>query len=317
MSEHGYWQSSALPWQAPLFGRLCGLAGEQKLPHAVLLTGPRGAGKAHLAAALASQLLCKQPGAAGACGHCDSCELVRGGGHGDLRWLVPEEGKRAIGIDAVRSVVGFMQQTPAYGEYKVLVVDPAEAMTTAAANAFLKTLEEPPGQAVILMTSNRPGDLLATVRSRCSLASVPVAGELEAIDWLMTVSGCDTATAEQALVLAGGQPLLGAEMLAEGMEERILLATGLARHIARGGGPADELRGLFDPFDIETALDTAVICLERAIRKAPGANGVQTLFHQRDQLLAWLAATRRGVNLGREPLLGEVVRGFSNAVPFT
>ena len=70
-----------------------------------------------------------------------------------------EEGKRAIGIDAVRAAVGFVQKTAAYGTRKVLLIEPAEAMTAQAANALLKTLEEPPGSSVILLVSSQAGGL--------------------------------------------------------------------------------------------------------------------------------------------------------------
>jgi len=308
ISEGLYWQGSALPWQGPLFARLCALAGDGRLPHALLLTGPKGAGKSRLAAAMASWLLCRSPGAEGACGQCESCALTRGGSHGDLRWLAPEESKRAIGIDAVRGVVGFMQQTPGYGNYKVLVIEPAEAMTIAAANALLKTLEEPPGQAAIIMISNRPGELPATVRSRCSMTAVPLPAEADALRWLVQVSGCEEVMAEQALVLAGGQPVLGAEMLAEGTEARIALATLLAR-CATGEAVDDaELRQAFEKFDVEAALETSILCIERVLRKSPGSPRAQSLFRQRDQLMAWLSGVRRGINFGREPILNEMVR---------
>ena len=126
---------------------------------------------------------------------------MKAGSHGDFRWLAPEEGKRAIGIDAVRAAVGFVQKTAAYGTRKVLLIEPAEAMTAQAANALLKTLEEPPGSSVILLVSSQAGALIATVRSRCQSIVVAPPGPDQAQEWLMAEANCAPDQASQALTL--------------------------------------------------------------------------------------------------------------------
>ena len=206
------WLNSALPWQHVTLERLSSLEQQEKLPHAILLTGARGLGKTQLAASFATGLLCEARGVE-PCGSCASCQLAGGGAHGDFRWIAPEEGKRAIGVDAIRSAVTFMQQTSGYGSHKVLVIEPAEAMTAAAANALLKTLEEPPGKALLILVSHRSGELPATVRSRCQRYNLPHQSRSSTLTWLAEQTSCSESVAERAYSLAQAQPLTAVQLI--------------------------------------------------------------------------------------------------------
>ena len=142
-----------------------------RLPHAWLITGPRGIGKATLAHRFARFLLAE--GARAGNGTLDvdldapSMRRAIGGSHTDLMVLEPESEGGEIKIEAARAVPEFLSLTPAEGKWRVVIVDPAEAMNRNAANALLKTLEEPPARAVLLLVSHNPGTLLPTIRSRC------------------------------------------------------------------------------------------------------------------------------------------------------
>jgi DNA polymerase-3 subunit delta' len=141
-----------------------------RLPHAVLLTGPRGIGKATLAYRIARTLLA---------GTTDIPEThpvfrrVAAAGHADLmtveRAVDPKKGTRRaeITVDDVRDVSTFLRLTPAEGGWRVVIVDAADEMNRNAANALLKVLEEPPRRAMLLLVSHAPGGLLPTIRSRC------------------------------------------------------------------------------------------------------------------------------------------------------
>ena len=107
--------------------------------------------------------------------------------HADLRWLSPEEGKRAIGIDQVRALVEELNLTSYEGGGKVAVIEPADTMTTNAANSLLKTLEEPPGDALLILVVDRPGHLPATIFSRCQRMNVRAPAEDVGLDWLNTI----------------------------------------------------------------------------------------------------------------------------------
>lgn len=163
------------------------LAARQAFPHALLLAGYEGAGVEGLASALAAGLLCDRPDTAGrACGGCKACRLMAAGNHPDLFWLSPAEAdesagrkaSRQIRIEAVRQLIAALALSPHHGAVRVSVIEPAEAMNPATANALLKVLEEPPVGNVLLLISHRPLRLLPTLRSRC--LQVRVASEWSA-----------------------------------------------------------------------------------------------------------------------------------------
>jgi DNA polymerase-3 subunit delta' len=135
------------------------------LAHAYLFSGEAGIGKKMTALALAAAVNCRTPGPAGGCGECPSCRKVAAGGHPDVHLLVPDG--EEIKIDQIRQVQADLSLKPFEGEKKTLIVDFADCMNPASSNAFLKTLEEPPGDAVIILITALPQSLLPTIRSRC------------------------------------------------------------------------------------------------------------------------------------------------------
>jgi len=142
--------ADVLPWQAELWRQL---AGRTQHAHAYLLHGPGGIGKRQLAEQLMALLLCQRPVDATACGECKACQLLAAHTHPDHYILEPEEVDKAIRVDQVRDLVGFVTQTAQLGGRKVILLEPAEAMNLNAANALLKSLEEPSGDTVLLHQS--------------------------------------------------------------------------------------------------------------------------------------------------------------------
>ena len=196
-----------LPWYAEAWSRLQAQRAAGRLPHALLIHGPAGVGKGGLARLLAHGLLCEAPGDQGRpCGACRACTLLAAGSHPDFLELVPEEPGKPIRIDAVRELGAALALASQYGGARVAVIDPADAMNTAACNSLLKTLEEPPPGTHLLLVSARPARLPATVRSRCQrLAVAPPAPE-DARAWLVERLD-DPAAAPALLAAAGGAPL--------------------------------------------------------------------------------------------------------------
>jgi len=301
------WPPAPLPWQEGIYQRLCRADRAGKLPHALLLSGASGLGKAQLAHAFATGLMCNETSPE-PCGHCESCGLMKAGSHGDFRWLAPEEGKRAIGIDAVRAAVGFVQKTAAYGTRKVLLIEPAEAMTAQAANALLKTLEEPPGSSVILLVSSQAGALIATVRSRCQSIVVAPPGPDQAQEWLMAEANCAPDQASQALTLAEGRPVAALNLMTTGEVAGLAELSAVFDRVLSGGMASSEAAQVLGQYDHRVLLELALHSLDKDLRRGALVGANPAGFRCRDRLQALLAAHQRGINFARDTLPAEVAR---------
>jgi DNA polymerase-3 subunit delta' len=146
---------------------LRGVIANQRIASAYLFAGREGIGKATTALAFALMLNCEEPGDDDACTRCDSCRKIVNGNHPDLFLIEPEKEGRAIKIDQIREIERQIGFSPVSARYRVMIIDPADRMTDEAANAFLKTLEEPPPHNVFILTARDPGDLFPTIVSRC------------------------------------------------------------------------------------------------------------------------------------------------------
>lgn len=198
-------------WHAAQWNLLADANTQGRLPHALLLAGPAGVGKRRFAKALATYLLCLEPTTAGACRVCRACKLGAADTHPDMAWIAPEETSRAVKIDQIRALADFVGKTAQMGGKKIAVIEPAEAMNINAANALLKSLEEPAGDTHLILISDAPGRLLPTIRSRCLQNAFGVPSTGESLSWLASITGSN-ASAERLLRLAGGRPLAALAM---------------------------------------------------------------------------------------------------------
>ncbi|MFP6558998.1 DNA polymerase III subunit delta' [Paraburkholderia sp. B3] len=224
------------PWQTGDWERLQQL--RSHWPHALLLHGQAGIGKLHFAQHLAKGLLCESPQPNGEpCGSCPACNWFVQGNHPDYRVIVPEalaaevgpvgaddgdkaadksekgEGEESkktrtpskeIRIEQVRALLDFTAVGSHRGGLRVVVLYPAEALNVAAANALLKTLEEPPSGVVFLLVSARVDRLLPTIISRCRQWPLSTPAPETAEAWLAAQGVAD---AKALLAEAGGAPL--------------------------------------------------------------------------------------------------------------
>jgi len=198
---------SDLPWQQKQWAQLASAAANDRLPHALLLTGPGGIGLTEFALQFAGSLLCQNAGTdARQCGQCRACILVRAGNHPDILRVNPEEPGKQIRVEEIRSLVEFMHLSSHSGHHKVAVIDPADAMNRSAANTLLKILEEPPAGAVMLLCCSQPGRLPITIRSRCRQLAFNGDCGLATREWLAQRLDVDSATAMALLQRAGGVP---------------------------------------------------------------------------------------------------------------
>ncbi len=209
-------QPQLYPWTRAQAGRLT--QNIERLPHALLLTGPRGLGKAAFAAQIAHLLSCTDPDrtALSSCGKCQNCRLLAAGNHPDVRWVVPPEEGKVIGVDQIRALAEFLQLRPHIGQLKIVIISPAEVMNINAANSLLKILEEPPADSLLMLVCSDTARLPATVRSRCHRMAFDAPERREALDWLLTVEGLASDQAEPVLDLAHGAPLLAIELARDG-----------------------------------------------------------------------------------------------------
>lgn len=234
------------PWQGGLWKQL--MDAPEKLPHALLLTGPAGLGKQDFALAMAACLLCEAPqtaatGGPAACGECCSCSWLAAGNHPDFRLVQPDAAEetaetesdsdavtkttnktrqgKAVGvatsmarvgtgsgtlrIEQIRELTDFVFVGSHRQGRRIVVLEPAEAMTPAAANALLKVLEEPPASVCFILISHAWRRLLPTIRSRCRIVNFGQPDPRQAAAWLKAAG---IKEAESVLQLAGGAPLL-------------------------------------------------------------------------------------------------------------
>jgi DNA polymerase III delta' subunit len=134
------------------------------LSHSYLFSGPEGIGKKTLARAFASELVCTSPDTNGPCGNCNACKMFRAGIPTDYFWLQPEGDH--VSVDDIRNIQSDIVIRPMYSERKIYVITGGDTMTVQAQNCLLKTLEEPPGYAVIILLAEKSESLLPTVMSR-------------------------------------------------------------------------------------------------------------------------------------------------------
>jgi len=238
------------PWQQSQWQSWDQRRQAQRLAHAVMISGAEGIGKQRLALSMANRLLCLDLHGLYPCGRCKGCQLLASGSHRDLYRLQPEPKSRFIKVDAVRELSRALAQSGQQGGWKVAIIEPAEAMNTAAANALLKTLEEPDGQTLIILLSARPSAVPATVRSRCQKWVMPLPRRSEALPWLQAVA--NSAECEQQLDAAAGRPLLALQSVSSGelaarqqLQQQLQQVTAqtlsplrLAEQLSRSGEPA-------------------------------------------------------------------------------
>jgi DNA polymerase III subunit delta' len=329
------------PWLRP---ELAALMARHR-GHALLLHGAQGSGQWELAGALAAAWLCETPVSAradgAACGHCAACRLRATGGHPDLRLVVPpalqallqpgaaeagdddtagggETGgarrkpSRDIRVDDVRALGDWAARSTSRGGLKVALLHPADAMNDTAANALLKTLEEPPGPVRLILTSSEPMRLLATVRSRCQQHALRPPPPEAALAWLRERG---LAGPEVLLAAAGGRPLAALALAQEGLAADFWQALGT--RVAQGDTAA------FSGLPVPRLVDALQRLCHDAMAVAAGAPprflpaGSVPPPRQPGALLAWqralLQAARHADHPWQAPLLTEALVGQGRA----
>ncbi|MGQ0587876.1 MAG: DNA polymerase III subunit delta' [Gammaproteobacteria bacterium] len=231
-------------WQQERWQQVQAAHAGGRLAHALLLAGPRGAGKNHFADGLARFLLC-EAGGGKPCGQCRSCAQIAAGTHPNLMRLAPAEDKRDIAIDDVRDLLDRLRLSSHYGQAKIAIVSPADALNASGVNALLKTVEEPPPATHLMFVAERWRALPATLRSRCQILRFapprPWVPEAESAgDWSRALAdACEGKM--QALRVASG---LKRDTAQQVLETWLHAVTGWLRALAEPGRGATTPRGL-------------------------------------------------------------------------
>ncbi len=218
--------TALLSWQQPLWLALCERRDHDRLPHALLLHGAAGIGKGQLARFLAASLLCQKPLQYSPCQECPSCRLFAAGTHPDFFLAHATYGEsdvadesdekksrktkktavsKQIKIDCIRDLIHFSTHAAHQGGRRVVMIEPVDALNHSAANALLKTMEEPGSDLFIILVAQQASLLLPTLRSRCQAVFCATPHFDEAQSWLCSYISAERAQA--ALLFCAGAPL--------------------------------------------------------------------------------------------------------------
>jgi DNA polymerase-3 subunit delta' len=306
------------PWLRPAFDQIAEAQRSGRLGHAWLITGPAGIGKLNLALAAANHLL----GATTPPTQLAAAEALTALGsrhtaadhHPDLHWLYPEEDKHSISVEQIRSVIEAISLTAHRGKAKVVIIEPADAMTPAAANALLKTLEEPSGDTYLWLLSERPGKLPATIRSRCQRLDIAPAAAADLAEWLGATERGEIA---ELWPLAAGAPLRIAALIDADVTRKIKALESTILAISEERADPVAVAEAWAKGDAELALTWLGARLHAAIRERCASEGstaitvrptdtlhnawaeltLKTLFDQHDKTERLLNQLGSGMNL--------------------
>ena len=215
------------PWMQDQWRHVLQQYQSDRLPHALLLSGPSGLGKLHFAKQLVSALQCdgnrnyKNQEIKPPCGKCNGCQLIVAGTHPDNKFVEPEAEGKQIPVATIREISQFFSLKSQFAPLQIVVISPAEAMNRHSANGLLKTLEEPQSNKLILLLSSQPSRLLPTVKSRCQHLNFSIPETDQGMAWLQSQNAelRDKQSVQRLLTLAGGAPLLAFQYAEQGKLE--------------------------------------------------------------------------------------------------
>ncbi len=211
-------------WQEPIWQRFLSAKQQQKLAHAISLSGVDGLGKHSFSLHMAKAVLCLQPLLSGHyCGECHSCQLFDAGNHPDHHVIEPAEQGKQIKIEQIRDLKEKQQLTPTISNWKTVVISPASSMNVNANNSLLKLLEEPEANTLIVLITSKPEVMPITVKSRCQTMHFTAPELAFSVNWLQDNVADFTwnKATEQLLALSKGAPLAVVDMLENGLAEQV------------------------------------------------------------------------------------------------
>jgi len=303
------------PWQQAEWLRWWRAKSENRLPHALLLSGLRGLGKVHFAECVTRALFCSNVSQEGAyCNDCHACRLIETQVHPSVRWIRPEKEQGQIKVDQIREVNEFISQTTLQGDYRVVLIHPANHMNANAANALLKTLEEPAKNGLLILISDQTAHLPATILSRCQRITFMPPTHQEALSFL-TSKAIDSTMANTLLSLAQGAPLSALRLAQEdGLATRTALYDVLVKLSERKIDPIKSVTP-FLSLELLTTIDLILNWLMDILRLQAGSDIIINQDYEgallkmkvdpgfRDYLMSLRKEICSGFNLNKQLLL--------------
>ncbi len=204
------------PWQSASWQRFTQQYQQQRVPHAVILTGVSGLGQSALAEQMAMLVLCEVQDATAPCGQCHSCQLFLAGNHPDHTLISPEETGKQIKIEQIRELKHKQTLTANVSQWKTAILTPAEAMNINASNSLLKLLEEPQQNTFIILITAEPAHLPITILSRCQKVPLTLPSSETAIAWIQDQGNFEKIEITKALTMAKSAPLAALSLLSDG-----------------------------------------------------------------------------------------------------
>ena len=318
--------SGFAPWQQRAYAQAVEALAAGRLAHGLLFSGPAGLGQREVAEKLAQRVLCLSPRGDEACGSCRGCALYQSRSQSDPVELRPDgslalphgrpghpdalfvgfamnektgKPRQELSIEQIRTLSTQLALTPQYGEARVALIDPADALNTAASNALLKTLEEPqPGRYLWLIAAD-PSRLPATIRSRCQKLEFRLPPREEALAWLRAQTKSESAA--EALDAARGHPGLAAQWLADGSLDLRRTVVDDLRALSQGRASATATAQRW------CADDSLALRLRFAADLALEAAGRLTDPARTRRLAKWFAAANRSRELLRTTVRGDLM----------
>jgi DNA polymerase-3 subunit delta' len=212
-------------------------ARKKRVANAYLFSGPDGSGKSIAARGFLAELFC--PGndsGKGACGTCPNCRRISENCHPDVRWI-SAEGNGKIGIDEIKGIREFLSLKPYESKYSAVIIDDAHQMTQESSNALLKVLEEPPGDSLMILLTNRKELLLSTITSRAAEVRFSPVGKDDIRDIVMIKLGVGKDEAEFLSAYSGGSPGTAISMAGDDLVKKREALRGVTAEILKKDDP--------------------------------------------------------------------------------
>lgn len=298
------------PWLMAAWQPLAAALQGGRLHHGLLVAGAAGLGKRTLADTLVAAAVCSaRDGRGMACGACRDCTLRAAGSHPDIVHVgldARDDGKlrTEIVVEQIRALSARLAMSTQMGGLQVALLDPADALNVNAANALLKTLEEPSRDTVIILLSDNPASLPATIRSRCQRVDLRMPSLPQSVSWLAG-RGIAEEDARQALRASQGNPGLAARWIDDGLLPVLQAAAKDLRALSGSAGLAWEIAERWADEHASLRLwFAAVLARDEAQRIAVGEPGRLGLTGraQLPKLAAWFARANRSRGLLDSPL---------------